>query len=94
MSRSKSQSALPSKLIDLTHMPAYLPRPQSGMLSPTSRQSNHSAFSPLGSGSFSPALLPLHKSRSKVKLGQYERRAPLTASRETLTQWALRYAPM
>ena len=37
-------------------------------LTPASRQSNHAAFSPLGCGDFSPALLPLRKARTHAKL--------------------------
>lgn len=70
MTYSKSASALPAKLVDFLPPDVMPMRPKSGYHSPTSRQSNHSAFSPQGSGGFSPGLLPLRRARSAGKLSQ------------------------
>ena len=70
LSQSRSATALPTKLIDLLPADALPPGPKPSYRSPTSRQSNHSAFSPQGSGGFSPGLLPLRRAHSASKLSQ------------------------
>ena len=81
MSRSKSTSALPSKLLDLTA--DLMPRPLASFHSPTSRQSNHSAFSPQGSGGFSPALLPLRKARTHYQANVSSEKSLSVNSKDT-----------
>ena len=111
MSTSSVASRLPATLLDLTVDLQLLPRPLAlhaaaarPLYAPTSRQSNHSAFSPQGSGGFSPALLPLRRTRTaSAKLvavksppqlaSPRDARPSLISSRgDALAQWAVCYA--
>jgi hypothetical protein len=87
LARSASHSALPAKLLDLTV--DMLPRPRSGVQNPTSRMSNHAAFSPQGSAC-SPGMLPLRRTRTMSKLSAASAQ-PAKPHGQSLAKWAIRY---